>query len=71
MRITLRDSWNPLKLYRVAVHGGDWVTHWYVRAEDPGKAVRYVRNRDQEFYNTTRVTFSVTVQDEAKGVVFG
>lgn len=60
-----------LKLYCVHVTGREWsVRHW-VRAADRGKAIRYVRNRNQEFYNNNDIRFSTSVQDDSKGVVFG
>lgn len=59
-----------MQLYCVHSHGPDWSMRHWVRAEDGGKAIRYVRNQDQEFYNYTGVKFSVRAQDETKGHVF-
>lgn len=60
-----------LTLYRVTTMGRDWSKNYWVRAEDGGKAIRYVRNTDQEFYNSAYVQFHVEPQNDSKGVVFG
>lgn len=60
-----------LTLYCVTTQGREWSKRYWVRAEDGGKAIRYVRNRDQEFYNSESVQFYVEKQDDSKGVVFG
>jgi len=59
-----------LRLYRVLAQDREWSSVNYVRAADEGHAVTCVRNTNQDLYNNSRVWFSVTIQDDSKGVVF-
>lgn len=65
------DTQCSLPLWAVSIIGADWTAVRYVRAENVGHAIRYVKNEDRKFYEETWCKVSARVQNEAKGFVFG